>query len=264
MPYRMLVPALWYEGPPDVNEERFQTRGKSFMDRLRGRGGRKRRGSVDSDASAGSREGSASPPPLDGAQQQQPLPQQQLLQGVSAGGGPGWTPTATGGVRMSSQPQQQRQGYDGAYDNNAAPSAMSGGGVRRSLDQGRSGPSAYDRGLSGSQPPIGGSSNLNTGPYPSRPRQEKHAQFATAPGPPYRRDRRNPYPAEEEGDRGSLTPSDEDGGEFYYDPPEEVPRRRFGSKAERFFGIGEPAPPAAGEGGYEDGEKPRKRWQIWK
>lgn len=36
-PYRLLVPALWYEGAGDPNTARFKSRGASLMDRLRGR-----------------------------------------------------------------------------------------------------------------------------------------------------------------------------------------------------------------------------------
>jgi hypothetical protein len=36
-PYRLLVPALWYEGDADMNTARFKSRGASMMDRLRGK-----------------------------------------------------------------------------------------------------------------------------------------------------------------------------------------------------------------------------------
>ncbi|KAI5273272.1 hypothetical protein E4T47_03448 [Aureobasidium subglaciale] len=36
-PYRLLVPALWYEGAADVNIARFKSRGASMMDRIRGK-----------------------------------------------------------------------------------------------------------------------------------------------------------------------------------------------------------------------------------
>jgi hypothetical protein len=36
-PYRLLVPALWYEGDADINTARFKSRGASMMDRLRGK-----------------------------------------------------------------------------------------------------------------------------------------------------------------------------------------------------------------------------------
>jgi hypothetical protein len=36
-PYRLLVPALWYEGAADINTSRFKSRGASMMDRLRGK-----------------------------------------------------------------------------------------------------------------------------------------------------------------------------------------------------------------------------------
>ncbi|THY09912.1 hypothetical protein D6D03_00063 [Aureobasidium pullulans] len=36
-PYRLLVPALWYEGAADINTARFKSRGASMMDRLRGK-----------------------------------------------------------------------------------------------------------------------------------------------------------------------------------------------------------------------------------
>ncbi|CAD0113151.1 unnamed protein product [Aureobasidium uvarum] len=36
-PYRLLVPALWYEGDADINTARFKSRGASMMDHLRGK-----------------------------------------------------------------------------------------------------------------------------------------------------------------------------------------------------------------------------------
>ncbi|KAH0181017.1 hypothetical protein KCU86_g13773, partial [Aureobasidium melanogenum] len=36
-PYRLLVPALWYEGGADINTARFKSRGASMIDRLRGK-----------------------------------------------------------------------------------------------------------------------------------------------------------------------------------------------------------------------------------
>lgn len=36
-PYRLLVPALWYEGVADINTARFKSRGASMIDRLRGK-----------------------------------------------------------------------------------------------------------------------------------------------------------------------------------------------------------------------------------
>ncbi|KAK6004140.1 hypothetical protein QM012_008990 [Aureobasidium pullulans] len=36
-PYRLLVPALWYEGDADINTARFKSRGASMIDRLRGK-----------------------------------------------------------------------------------------------------------------------------------------------------------------------------------------------------------------------------------
>lgn len=36
-PYRLLVPALWYEGDADINTARFKSRGGSMIDRLRGK-----------------------------------------------------------------------------------------------------------------------------------------------------------------------------------------------------------------------------------
>ena len=303
MPYRMLVPALWYDGPADVNTERVKGRGATLMQRLRGR----RRKSVDSYESG---EGSLSPPPSRAQQDQ--AQQGQPGGGIAPGGGPGWQPTATGGVRMPTQQQQAqqpRQGYgpfDGAQDA-LPPSAMAGGANgRRSMDPR---PSAYERGFKGSQPPIGGSAQQTPPqpqahptfqePLPQSPTQQdagrstggggglggffsrraasnpnpavsqKHTQFTSGRGL-FRRGDGQRYADDE--DEGSLTPSEEE----FYDPAEEpqgrtpglAPRRM--SKAERFFGIGEPGGRVGGGGGgtYEDagveGEGKRRKWQIWK
>lgn len=56
-PYRLLVPALWYEGEADVNTARFRGRRASFLDRIKGRRGN----SVDQEGYSGSESGSRSP-----------------------------------------------------------------------------------------------------------------------------------------------------------------------------------------------------------
>ena len=133
---------------------------------------------------------------------------------------------------------------------------------RRSMDQGQ--PSAYDRGLHGSQPPIGAHGSQRQAPPESGYRRASapigHKGLGSRfPG------QQAPMPQGKYGDEDSLTPEDE-----YFDPGEEMPPRRA-SKAERFFGIGE----AGGDGhgrraSFEEGDdgfdggKSKQKWKIWK
>ena len=52
VPYRLLVPALWYDGQGDVNTATIKSKGPSLLDRLRGRG--KDRGLEDQYSDSGS------------------------------------------------------------------------------------------------------------------------------------------------------------------------------------------------------------------
>ncbi|TKX27281.1 hypothetical protein C1H76_0575 [Elsinoe australis] len=71
VPYRLLVPALTYAGPQDINHTRFKTRRASLLDRFRGRGasGQKQQDDYDSYSDSQS-DGSRSPSPNQGP----PLP----------------------------------------------------------------------------------------------------------------------------------------------------------------------------------------------
>ena len=228
--YRMLVPALWYEGAPDANTARFKSRGTSFMDRFRGRN-KKNQGDDDYTDSEG-----GTPPPSYGQPQQ------------FAG------PTDLAGR----QPQKPGYANDGAYD---APPGRSAGQSGTAYNQGYN----LSPPLTSSQQP---NSRMRSGnPYPqagggvyrraSAPVSQKHSE--QGPGP-YSR-------GQDEYSEGSLTPTDdmEDGPPGR--TPGVQPRRL--SKAERFFGIGDEGPKRAStydNGAYVDGrpEKTKPRWMIWK
>ena len=232
--YRLLVPALWYEGTPDVNKAPFKKSGASFMGRFRGRDKKNNEDEDDFTDSDGE-----TPPPSRGQPQQDAPPTQPA-------------PAA------SRQPQQANYANDGGYD--VAP--------RRSAEQ--TGTAYYSKGynlsppLSSSQQPRA-APTTNANPYPpsegypraSAPTSQKHSE--QAPGP-YSR-------GQDEYSQDSLTPTDdmEDG------PPGRTPgvQPRRLSKAERFFGIGDEGPKRASaydNGGYVDGrqEKAKPRWMIWK
>jgi hypothetical protein len=230
--YRLLVPALWYEGSPDVNTARFKSRGASFMDRFRGKG---KKNQEDEDYTDSEGE---NPPPSRGQTQPYAAPMDPAVAGGS--------------------PQKPSYANDGAYD---VPPGRSAGQTG----------TAYNKGYNLS-PPLASAQQPNSraapgNPYPqagggvyrraSAPVSQKHSE--QVPGP-YSR-------GQDEYSEGSLTPTDdmEDG------PPGRTagvqPRRL--SKAERFFGIGDEGPKRAStydNGGYVDGkpEKTRPRWMIWK
>ena len=234
-PYRMLVPALWYQGAGDPNPARTKSsKGPSFMDRLRGRG--KKQENEDDDYSSGSE-----------------TPSRSQSRGQQYDGSNDQAQVA----RAGTMPHDRSYGNDGAYD--AVPC--------QSAEQ----PSnSYNKGYN-LTPPLGsgqqarGASTSNNNPYPqsgnyrrgSAPVSQKHSQ--QVPG----RYARNG----DEYSEGSLTPSDE-----YDDGPQGrtpgVAPRRF-SKAERFFGIGDEGgkrPPPQDEGGYADGreEKSKPKWMVWR
>jgi hypothetical protein len=64
-PYRLLVPALWYEGDADMNTARFKSRGASMMDHLRGKSVH-RSASFDNHPAVGSDDNRSSSESLDG------------------------------------------------------------------------------------------------------------------------------------------------------------------------------------------------------
>ncbi|KAK3720827.1 hypothetical protein LTR37_003490 [Vermiconidia calcicola] len=244
-PYRLLVPALWYEGVPDVNTAPERRKGAGFMDRFRKKPGQDAAGEERYDDEEGdySDDGTVTPPQSRG----QPAPQL-------------WRPAHEGPASAGAERTQQvpSYGYDGA---NEAP-RNGGAPPRQSVEQSGT---AYSRGYNLSSPPLGSAqeprATTANNPYPSQsqrrasaPVSQKHSQ--QVPGP-YGH-------AQDEYSEDSLTQSEE------YDdrPPGRGPgmQPRRLSKAERFFGIGDEGGPRRGsmqdDGGYMEKEKPR--WKIWK
>lgn len=244
-PYRLLVPALWYEGGADLNTTRYKTRGVTFMDRLRGRG--KKHEDEEEDWSDGE---TATPPPSRGQNQQ------------------------FGGVPVKGPTQQPGYGNDGPYDAAGMP-------ARQSLDAPPRTTAGYKPGYDippaprGSQeqqramdPRISASPNY---PYPAQQQrqQAQAAQARSGGGAPVSQKHTQqqvpgPYGrAQDEFSEGSLTPSDEfDDGPMGRTPG--VQPRRL-SKAERFFGIGE----GNGRPGESIQEPPvegksKPKWMIWR
>ena len=133
VPYRLLVPALWFEGQGDENTARFKGRGATLMDRFRGKGqGRKEMGDYSRSPSRSDGSRTPSPPPGRGyamAQPQRLRDRGELadLQATAAGAGAGRGPQKT-----------SAHGYDGAYDN---PDMNAGRGPQRTSAQGYDGAS---------------------------------------------------------------------------------------------------------------------------
>lgn len=187
--------------PPNGGTDRSRSGG--FLQRFRSRRNR------SPESYSGSSARSASPEP-----QQQQAP-------VAAQGGPGWVPTATGGVRM--------------------PIAE-----RRSMDQGQSNArsAAYDRGMQGSGPPVGGDRRAQSMSLGSR---GMGTRFYSAGGG--RDDWREGDGVEDE----------------FFDPGEEgrgVPPQRQGSKAERMLGMYDGA--GEGQGEMTEGRGGKKKWMAWR
>lgn len=255
--YRLLVPALWYEGEPDVNTARHEGRVGGFMEKFKGRG--KQQDEQDGDYS---RSPTPSPPPSRGQEQ---------MQGYDEKAG------AQVPMGVATAERGQRDQYDGARDKRR--------NVSEQQPAGHTSANAYNKGYNLSSPPIGSAPaaryaapNANNNPYPqsgyrrsSAPVESRNTTQLTA-NEPWRG-------GGEEYSEGSLTPSDE------YEAQQPVGQRpgmqaRRPSKAERFFGIavdgGAWGHSGGGGGrpemGYDDsgfgegdvGEKKKAGWKIWK
>lgn len=247
VPYRLLVPALWYEGAPDMNTTQFKGRRASLMNRIRGRLGRGHEIGGDGYSRTPS---PGSPPDYRDTQQSAP--------GVTD------SDEAQLGRHGNTRPQQMEYEGDGAAD---ARRHVSSPPTQDSTH-------AYNKGYNLSSPPIGSAqperqlTNSNQYPQPGNRR-------ASAPTKAKQQPANEPWRQQDERSEGSLTPSDE------YDdrPPATRPgmQGRRPSKAERFFGIGDDGGPWGGsgarkssyqqDGGYEDEDaQPRQKpkWMIWK
>ncbi|GAB7354136.1 hypothetical protein MBLNU459_g4697t2 [Dothideomycetes sp. NU459] len=257
-PYRLLVPALWYEGEADINTARFKGRRASLMDRLRGR----TRNSAGEEDYSGSEMGSRTPSQRTDAGSHAPA------------------------THSSNQNVQYRQSAnDGAHDPRHSQQRPYNGGAQDSRTYNKEfGPPPV-----GNHPATGGS-RVNkefqpSGPAPPGP----HPSYQTAAGSASREQRprrgffgfrrqttddgygRERYGEESDVDDGSLTGSEIDNVEHLQ------PRQRRPSKAERFFGIGDeegwgsdgrqqqesgaPHEVDPNEVPYDGGK--RKGWKIW-
>ncbi|KAK4550007.1 hypothetical protein LTR36_002974 [Oleoguttula mirabilis] len=262
--YRLLVPALWYEGEPDVNTAHHAGRTAGFLERFKGR-------SKQQDERDGySRSPTPSPPPSRGQDQ------------LRHTGGYDEKPA---GVGMGAAAKRgQRDPYDGQDD---------GRDERRNISEQqpagqRTSTNAYNKGYNLSSPPLGSApsarhaaktnnsnnNNNNNNPYPQSGyrRSSAPAESRNQPANEPWRDGGAEY------SEGSLTPSDE----YVEKPP--VTQRPAGvqarrpSKAERFFGIGEEGGPWGFDGGGGGGgrrpsmqqdegfgeAKKKPNWMIWK
>ena len=312
VPYRILVPALWYDGPEDLNTNRFKSRRASLMDRLRGNRKREMPAGDEHDDFYDSNDGVYSPelPPEsehdaeagDGGQPplaqptftQPPLAQQPRAQPPSTQQPRAHPPPATGlGLSTTSQGatnDEYQQRNRGASDGRAGEPLHTPH-------------AAYQQGYNLSSPPIGSaqippqrqmSQNTRRDP-PGRPSQDGAAHWNSYPqsgaprpnaplssNPPSGFDTWNSQGR----DRGdNMSPSSPEDDWFLHEGHVQQPPRR-GSKADKFFGVGDGATPEGLWGGGDDGGRTsmqlerdalgrtgqlgresstkKRPWQIWK
>lgn len=271
VPYRLLVPALFYEGPLDVNTARFKSRRGSLMDRLKGYRKREmpndREQEMYGDENGGwsGSEGSRSPSPegltpAERREQLKALRSEDAVERNTAANALGLTSTGRGAFRETPLPINKRSGpMNGGSPRDATPRDF---GNRKSAfpqqipsDQSRPSSHAYSQGYNLSSPPLGSTSQplrSQAGPANNNPYPQSGYRSASARG----------LPEGAHDGSGSLTPSEE------YRSEDEEGRRfspvRRGSKAERFFGIGEARRGSQmdDEGRAEGGRK-KVNWKIW-
>lgn len=250
-PYRLLVPALWYEGEGDVNTARFKGRRASFMDHIRGR----KRNDANGEEYSGS-EGDSRTPSRERESSgryedtQRTLTVQQPNAGAQA-------PAAS-----SNDPRMQRHRVADIDGQDSRSSQQQSGPVQRgSYNTNMPDSRGYNKEF-GSAPvgnhPTTVSSRANkeyqpSGPAPPRP----HPAEQSAAGGNVQTDQRpqrrglfgfgrrttdEGYGRERYEDHseteGSITGSDVDDDDDDYDEYHQ-PTQRRPSKAERFFGTGD-------------------------
>ena len=254
MPYRLLVPALWYEGDIDENEAVYKGHKVGFMQRLRGRG-KQTGGQEDDGDDYSSRSGSRSPSPPPSAvppTNRKTLPHANLMPAAGRYPEPFGKDGADGARRNASGPPSQNTA--------AAPPTASrqGGGGTGPYPQ-----SGYRRSSAPSQSTY------------AAPQGQQHLREPTNTVANNNNNKETWAPLHSDYSEGSLTPSDE-----YMEEPQRPQQTRRPSKAERFFGINDEGGlggwggrkmaggGGGGEGGYEDeegeeGVRKRKGWKIW-
>ncbi|KAK5116294.1 hypothetical protein LTR85_009266 [Meristemomyces frigidus] len=223
--YRLLVPALWYEGEPDVNTAHHDGRRAGFLERFKGRG--KRQDEQD----GYSRSPTPSPPPSRG----QDLSQNARQYDEKPAG------VATGAAAKRGQ-RDQYDGQDDVRDERR--------NVSEQQPAGHNSTNAYNKGYNLSSPPIGSApaarqAPANNNPYPQSGYRRSSAPVESRSNQPAANER---WRGDDEYSEGSLTPSDEYEEKQPAGPRPGVQARRP-SKAERFFGIGQEGGPWGGDGG---------------
>ena len=282
MPYRLLVPALWYDGSGDQNTAKFEPHRKSLMERLRlNRNREALDGTHDPDtavAAAAPKEsaeyseyrgtttdGTRTPSPDFRTEKNTALNSNPNAGITSPAVGMGLTGTGRGAYHARSA----SEGYGSAgHIVNHTPRASSGT-VRNN------GTDAYQKGFNGSGPPLGSSQQQQYAPNTSYPQSGYRRTTAPAPAPnrgPYGRSPPNAQTGNGRYDgphdsAGSLTGSEDFEEEHMGRQP--LPPQRRGSKAERFFGIGggrasmDQGRPDEGELGRSESKR-KAGWKIWK
>ncbi|KXT15005.1 hypothetical protein AC579_7738 [Pseudocercospora musae] len=199
VPYRLLVPALSYQGPGDPNPARFSSHRKSLMDRLRLN--RKREAYVD------------------GAQHDN-ADNYTEYRGSSQGS------------RTPSPPPAKPDEFDPATEKNTNMNANPNLGYRAG---GQPHHESYNKGLSLASPPIGSAHQVSTGGLKSHHPTGAGAEFpdsgyrrVSAPAP-----YRGPYGRNNDDGFSDGSFSDDDESYIQTAPPQRRP-----SKVPRFFGIG--------------------------
>ncbi|TKA28155.1 hypothetical protein B0A50_04126 [Salinomyces thailandicus] len=275
VPYRLLVPALWYDGEADENVAEFKGRKGGLLGRLRG----SRRGKKDEEESeedeeehGGGRDGNQDardahndrddrsltprpPPPPPTRQKSAP----QHIRGVDEAAVAPWKAGSAG------PPSRQRP--------RASSDAAAHGNDYEAPSEPRS--SAYTKGYNMAAPPIG------AGYHPSSHAAGSRGQ----PSVPHSGHQKLPaqasYRREAAVSEDSLTPSEaSEAAAAAAERDGPVKRARRPSKAERFFGLGDERGGEGGggggrsgsmayqqdEGGGEERDKEKKKpgWKLWK
>lgn len=225
VPYRLLVPALWYEGSGDVNTQRFSSHRKSLMDRLRFN--RKREAHVD-----GTQDQQRSDFVSDGSRTPSPPPNDHFDPATEKNTALNANPN-----HQNSKPAADALGLSstgrGAYKPSPQPpknNTHSNQGDYRAPHQ-SNGIDAYNQGYNLSSPPIG-LANATPRALPRPPQPHAQSQY---PQSGYRR----PLSSGNNGPYGRSPPTV--GGYDGYSSEgseESEPPQKKGSKAERFLGIG--------------------------
>lgn len=249
VPYRLLVPALWYEGAPDPNPEKFKSHRGSLMNRLKWN--RKREAHIDKEDEDGilsGSEGSRTPTPDSATRMNTEINSAPNAMGLTGTGRGAYKPNPrigapSGAPQRASMDANSWNGY-AVGAKNATPRAVSSGGTHTTTTS-QHPTHAYNQGYNLSSPPIGNynAQPLQAGPGASDAHPHSGYRRTSAPLPSSQaRGAQQQQQHIRHGDgaydgydtEGSLTPSDEYDDE-YDDPRPAKPRR--GSKVEQFFGL---------------------------